>query len=48
VLPHQVHDAPKAIPLLEMLERQGGHLGSSESAAEKHREDGAIAQAPYG
>jgi hypothetical protein len=46
VFPPEIDDAPATVALLQMLERQRRHFRSSESAAEKHREYGAIPQAP--
>src|SRR5258706_13590130 len=44
VLPLEIHDAPAAVPLLDMLERECCHLRPPEAAAEEDGEDGAIAQ----
>jgi hypothetical protein len=48
VLANEVNDAPAAVALLDMCERQRRHLRSSEPTPEKNGEDGAIAQAPNG
>ena len=44
VLANEIHDAPSTITLLDMREREGGDLGPSQSAAQKDRNDGAIAK----
>ena len=47
MLADEIDDAPAAIALLDVRERERRHFRSSESAAEKNGEDGAIAQAPH-
>ena len=44
MLSDQVDDAPAPVALLEMPERERGHFGPTETAAEKDRQNGAIAQ----
>ena len=44
MLADQVNDAPAAIALLEVRERERSHFGSPEAAAQEHRQDSAIAQ----
>jgi hypothetical protein len=45
-LPDQIHDAPAAIPLLNVFEGECRHLGAPEPATEKHGKDGPVAQIP--
>jgi hypothetical protein len=45
VLPDQIDDAPTSIALLNVRESERRHLRPSETAAEKHRQNGAIAKA---
>jgi hypothetical protein len=47
MIAHEVDDAPAPVALLEVRESERGNFGSSKAAAEKHREDGAIAQAAH-
>src|SRR4051794_34636405 len=44
VLPHKIHDAPPAIPLLYVPERERCHLRSPQAAAQQDSEDRAVAQ----
>lgn len=45
VLADEVDNAPAAIPLLDVRERERCHFRSAQSAAEQHSEYGAVAQA---
>ena len=42
MLPFKIDDAPAAITLLDMPERERRHLGSPETAAEKDSDDCAV------
>ena len=44
MLPDEVHDAPTAVALLDVAERERRHLGSPQPAAQEHRQDRAVAQ----
>jgi hypothetical protein len=44
VLANKVHDAPAAIALLDVRERERRNLGSTQPAAEKNGKNSAIAQ----
>jgi hypothetical protein len=44
VLPDKIDNAPAPIALLDVRESERRHFRTSQSAAEKNREDGAIAQ----
>ena len=44
----QIDDAPPAVALLKMRERERGHFGSPQPAAQEHGQDGAVAQSPDG
>jgi hypothetical protein len=44
VLPNQVHDAPPAIPLLDVPECECRHFRPAQPAAQKHGEDRAVAK----
>ena len=48
MLPDQVNDAPPAVPLFKVGERECRHFRSPEAAAEKYGQDGAVAQAMEG
>lgn len=39
MLPNQIHDAPTAIPLLDIAHRERRHFGAPQSAAQEHRQD---------
>jgi hypothetical protein len=39
VLADEIHDAPPAIPLLDVPERQGCDFGAPQSASQEHGED---------
>jgi hypothetical protein len=47
VLPYKVHDAPPGIRLLDVPECYRGDFRPSQSAAQKHREDGTIAESSF-
>jgi hypothetical protein len=42
VLANEIHNAPSPIALLDVSERERGHFGSPEAAAQKNGQDGAI------
>src|SRR5580704_15547863 len=44
MLPDQINDAPAAIALLQVRERERGHLGAPQAAAEKNGENSSVAQ----
>jgi len=44
MLTHEVDDAPAAVALLDVTERQRRHLRSPEAAAEQGGEDSAITE----
>jgi hypothetical protein len=44
VLATEVYDAPPPVPLLDVSDCERRHLRPPESAAQKYREDGAIAE----
>jgi len=44
VLAYQIDDAPTSIALLEVGERQRGHLGTPQPAAQENGQDGAVTQ----
>ena len=44
----QINDAPAAITLLEVCERERSHLGTPQAAAQEHRQDGAVVQPAEG
>ena len=46
MLADQINDAPAAIALLQVRERERGHLGPSQAAAEKNGENSSVAQSP--
>ena len=43
---NQVHDAPAAIALLEVSERERSHFGTPQAAAQEYGQDSAVAQSP--
>jgi hypothetical protein len=45
VLADQIYDAPAAVALLDVRERERRHLGATEPAAEKYRDNRAVPQA---
>ena len=47
MLATEINNAPAAVALLNMAERDRCYLGPSEAAAEKNGEDSAVAQALY-
>jgi hypothetical protein len=44
VLADEIHDAPPAVPLLDVTERKRCDFGPSQSASQEHGEDSPIAQ----
>lgn len=48
MLTDQIDDAPAAVALLEVGERERGHFGSSQAAAQQHGEDGSVTQPAEG
>jgi hypothetical protein len=44
VLAFEVHDAPAAVALLEMPERERGEFGPAQAATQQHGEDGPVAE----
>jgi hypothetical protein len=48
MLSDQIHDAPAAISLLDVLERKSGDLGAPQPAAEEDGEDRPVPQALVG
>ena len=45
MLPNKIHDAPPAVPLLDVPHGQRRHLGAPQSAAEKHGDDRSVPEA---
>jgi hypothetical protein len=37
VFAYEIHDAPAAVPLLHVFDRERGHFGPAQSAAQEHR-----------
>src|ERR1019366_2280916 len=48
MLPHEVHDAPPTVALLDVAYRQGCHLRTSQTAAQEYGQDRAVAEPPGG
>ena len=44
VFTNEIHNAPAAIPLLDVLERECGHFGAAKTATKKHRKYRAVPQ----
>jgi hypothetical protein len=44
VFANEIHNAPPAIPLLDMLEGEHSPFGAPEPAAKQHREDSPVPQ----
>jgi hypothetical protein len=47
MLANEIYNAPAAVALLDMGKRNCRYLGPSEAAAQKNREDSALAQSLY-